>query len=112
MTDLLIPRYPSISSTDWVGLELVLPKGYRMVAVVDRPDGTTEDLGQNAAGEFRLFRRLTGVLENSHDQRGHPLSDEDLAGFGLSRDQCPIYPDDVQAEGDFSSVVRSNLIGV
>jgi hypothetical protein len=109
--EILIPQYPEASTEDWVAIELVLPRGYKMRAAVKRPDGTIEDLGQNAAGEFRLFRRRTGELENSHEQLGHALSDVDLAGFGLTREQCPILPGDLESEGEFSSVARSNLIG-
>lgn len=105
MTDILIPHHAPISYPDWFGLELILPQGYRMVACVERPDGTAYDLGRNSAGEHRLFRRLTGTeFENSHCQKGEPLSETDLQGFGLTRDQCPVLPGDLENEGDYAPV--------
>lgn len=97
----------------------VLPNGYRHVASVMRPspsgnaaamDGEIYDLGQNAEGKFRLFRRGTGELETSHIGRGEPLSDTDLQGFGLTREQCPFQPGDLEYEGEYSSLCKSHLI--
>lgn len=110
MADILFPQYPSESFDGWVSFELILPNGYRHVAVVERPNGEPWDLGQNAEGTFRLFRRATGELENSHVGRGEPLSSVDLAGFGLTRDQSPYLPGDLEDEGMYSSLNRSNLI--
>jgi hypothetical protein len=105
MTDILIPCYPSASYGDWVAIEVLLPNGYQMVACVVRPDGTTYDLGMNSEGQYRMFRRGCGEFENSHYAHGEPLSDVDLAGFGLSRAQCPYLPGDFEAEGDYADVV-------
>ena len=115
MSDILLPQFPSESYEGWVGFEMVLPLGFRHVASVERPDsdgnvcgrGEMYDLGQNAEGLFRLFRRANGVLENSHIGRGESLSDQDLVGFGLTRADSPLDPE----EGDYSSLCRSNLIG-
>ena len=115
MSDILFPRFPSESYDGWIGFEMILPNGFRHVASVERPDsdgnvcgkGEMYDLGQNAEGLFRLFRRGNGVLENSHVGLGEPLSDQDLAGFGLTRKQSPLDPE----EGDYSSLCKSNLIG-
>ena len=115
---ILIPQYPQASSEDWVMFEWILPAGFRHVASVTRPSsdgnilaqGEIYDLGQNAEGVFRLFRRGTGQFENSHVGRGETLSDVDLAGFGLTRDQSPFQPGDLEHEGEFSSVCLTNLI--
>jgi hypothetical protein len=116
--DILLPKYPEVSYEGWIGFEWILPAGYRHVASVERPDsdgqcsgkGEIYDLGQNAEGKFRLFRRGRGELENSHVGRGEPLSDVDLAGFGLTREQCVSEPEDFLNEGEFSSLCRSNLL--
>jgi hypothetical protein len=118
MPDILMPKYPEVSSEDWIMFEHILPHGYRHVASVERPDadgnvcgkGEVWDLGQNPEGHFRLFRRGTGELENSHVGYGEPVSDADLVGFGLTREQCPLLPGDVGYEGEYSSLCRSNLI--
>lgn len=117
MSDILTPQFPSASSEEWIWFELLLPDGYRHVGAVERPDSTGQccghgemyDLGQNAEGLFRLFRRGLGEFENSHN-RGEPLSDDDLRGFGLTRSQSPFddAPDD--DFGDFSSLSPINLI--
>jgi hypothetical protein len=95
----------------WECVPITLPYGFRMVATVDRPGGDIYDLGQNAEGQFRLFRRKRDpFLFYSH---GKPeiLSDLDLAGFGLSRsDSCE--PERAEEEGEFSSLCRSHLIVV
>jgi hypothetical protein len=117
VTDIIIPQYPTESYEGWLQMQMVLPNGYRHVGVVERPTsdgnvlgkGEIYDLGQNAEGLFRLFRRGKGHLENSHDLRGEALSDADLAGFGLTREQSP-YDDEVNEGGEFSSLNRSNLI--
>lgn len=118
MTSILLPQFPDISYEGWVMFEHVLPNGYRHVASVERPDadgnvcgkGEVYDLGQNAEGKFRLFRRGDGVLENSHVGRGEPLSDDDLAGFGLTRGQVQYEPDELC--GDYSSLNRTTLLEV
>lgn len=95
----------------WEMTTITLPAGFRMVASVERPDGDMYDLGQNAEGQFRLFRRKTDPwLIYSH---GKPevLSDIDLAGFGLTREQS-FEPERVEEDGEFSSLCRSNLIAV
>jgi hypothetical protein len=115
MTDILLPKYPQASSEDWMMFEWVLPHGYRHVASVQRPSsdgnvmtGDIYDLGQNAEGLFRLFRRGTGEFGNSHVGNGEPLSDADVAGFGLTREQCP---EDVwQEDGEYSSLCKTHLI--
>jgi hypothetical protein len=111
-------QFPDISYEGWVGFELVLPRGFRHVASVERPDvsgnccghGEVWDLGQNAEGKFRLFRRLAGIMENSHDPRGEPLGPVDLAGFGLTDSQNAYESDELMEYGDFSSLCKSNLI--
>jgi len=118
MALILIPHHPPISYEGWYGFEHILPNGFRHVASVERPDsdgnvlgkGEILDLGQNAEGQYRLFRRGKGELENSHVGRGEPLSDVDLAGFGLTRDQSRFEPGDFEAEGDYSTLCKSNLI--
>ena len=101
----------------WEMTVITLPDGFRMVASVERPTadgnvcgkGEMYDLGQNAEGQFRLFRRKTDPwLTYSH---GKPeiLSDLDLAGFGLNRAQS-CEPERIEEEGDFSSLCRSNFI--
>jgi hypothetical protein len=70
--------------------------------------GEIYDLGQNAEGKFRLFRRGTGEFECSHVGNGEPLSDTDLAGFGLTREQCPFEPGD--QDGEYSSLCKTHLI--
>ena len=71
-------------SVDWEIIPKTLPKGFRMVATVDRPDGTTHDLGQNAEGNFALFRRSTDPWsENSHGPMDR-LSDADLEAAALA----------------------------
>jgi len=120
MMEIIQAKYPDISCEDWIMIEHVLPHGYRHVASVERPDsdgnvcgkGEVWDLGQNAEGTFRLFRRGSGILENSHIGKGEPLSDADLIGFGLTRAQCPYLPGDVEFEGDYSALCRTNLVGV
>lgn len=116
--DILFPKYPEISYEGWLMLEHVLPNGYRHVASVERPSsdgnvlgkGEIWDLGQNNEGKFRLFRRGTGMFENSHIGNGDPLSDTDLLGFGLTREQCPYMPGDFEYEGDYSSLCKTHLL--
>ena len=86
-----------------------LPDGYRIVGTVDRPDNTTYDLGQNAAGQFRLFRRQVGAYHFYSHCKGAILSDQDLIGFGLTRAQSC---ESVSGEGMFSALYPSHLIGV
>jgi hypothetical protein len=117
VTDIIVTQYPSESYEGWLQMQLVLPNGYRHVGVVERPSadgnvlgkGEIYDLGQNAEGRFRLFRRGKGHLDCSHDMRGEPLSDADLAGFGLTRAHSP-YDDEVNEAGEFSSLNKSHLI--
>lgn len=115
MTDILIPHFPKASSEDWMMFEWILPKGYRHVASVQRPSsdgnvmvGEIYDLGQNAEGMFRLFRRGTGEFETSHIGIGESLSDADVAGFSLTREQCP--EDDFTLDGEYSSLCKTHLI--
>lgn len=117
---ILLPKYPEASSEDWIMFEWILPHGFRHVASVERPSsdgnvlgkGEIYDLGQNAEGVFRLFRRGTGEYENSHVGQGETLSDTDLAGFGLTRAQSPYQPGDFEYEGDFSSICTTNLVNL
>jgi len=117
---ILIPQYPQASCEDWIMFEWILPHGFRHLASVERPSadgnvlgkGEIYDLGQNAEGICRLFRRGTGEFENSHVGRGETLSDIDLAGFGLTRVQSPFQPGDFEHEGEFSSVCRTNLVNL
>lgn len=96
-------------------MQFLLPNGYRHVASVQRHDcsggasGEVWDLGQNAEGMFRLFRRGVGQFENGHIGLGDAVSDEDMAGFGLTREQCPFEPGD-EGYGEFSSLCKSNLL--
>jgi hypothetical protein len=115
--DILLPVYPEASYEGWIGFEFILPNGYRHVASVERPasdgvmgHGEMWDLGQNAEGKFRLFRRGTGEVENSHIGRGEPHSDVDLKGFGLTADQIAYEPGEVEWAGSFSTLCKSNLI--
>ena len=115
--EILLPKYPEASSEDWLMFEWVLPHGFRHVASVERPStdgnclkGEVWDLGQNAEGIFRLFRRGTGEFENSHVGKGEALSDIDLLGFGLTRKQSPYQPEDFEYEGEFSSICATNLV--
>lgn len=118
MSDILIPHFPEASFEGWLQMEWILPNGYRHVASVERPTadgnvlgkGEIYDLGQNNEGKFRLFRRGTGQFENSHIGNGEPLSDVDLAGFGLTRAQCPYLPGDHEWAGDYSSLCMSHLL--
>lgn len=115
---ILLPQYPEASYEGWLQMEWILPNGYRHVASVERPTadgnvlgkGEVYDLGQNAEGKFRLFRRGKGEFENSHVGHGEPLSDTDLLGFGLTRQQCPYMPGDHEWAGDFSSICSSNFL--
>lgn len=114
---ILIPQYPEASYEGWLQMEFILPAGYRHVASVERPGpdgnvcgkGEIWDLGQNAEGKYRLFRRGTGQFENGHAGKGEPVSDEDMAGFGLTREQCPFEPGD-EGFGDYSSICKTNLL--
>ena len=94
----------------WEMIEVALPGGYRMVATVDRPNGDVYDLGQNNEGQFRLFRRRTDPYALNSHGKGEILSDVDLAGFGLFRDQS-CEPERAAEEGSFSSLCRSHFIG-
>jgi len=116
MMDILIPKYPEASFEGWPQMEFILPNGYRHVASVHRPDGSgytmrgqVWDLGQNAEGKFRIFRRGTGQFENGHIAKGEAVSDEDMAGFGLTREQCPFEPGD-EGYGVYSSICKTNLL--
>ena len=92
----------------WEIVQKTLPAGFRFVATVDRPNGDIYDLGQNNEGQFRLFRRCTDPqLMNSHHPKGEILSDTDLVGFGLSREQSC---DSVNGDGQYSGLCISNLI--
>ena len=116
--DILIPQFPEASYCGWIGFEFILPMGFRHVASVERPDadgnclgkGEMWDLGQNNEGKFRLFKRATGELENSHVGKGEPLSDLDLAGFGLTRSQNAYLPGDLEEVGEYSALNRTTLI--
>lgn len=92
---------------------ITLPGGFRIVGTVvrDGSDADIYDLGQNAEGQFRLFRRQRHPYFFYSHCKGEVLSDIDLQGFGLSRkDSCE--PERVDEEGEFSSLCRSNLIVV
>lgn len=99
----------------WEWCELTLPNGYRMVGSVERPtsdgnvlgNGDMYDLGQNAEGQFRLFRRSTDPWTLNSHNKGEVLSDIDLAGFGLTRSQSQ---ERIEENGEFSSLCRSNLL--
>ena len=96
-----------------------ITKDYRLVATVERDENAitgsyvseTYDLGQNAAGEFMLFRRCTDPwMLNSH-HKGERLSPQDFIGFGLGQKGYTI--DEVcraEEQGEFSSLCKSNLI--
>ena len=45
----------------WMSVPVTLPDGYRIVATVDRDDGSIWDLGQNNDKEFRLFQRSVAM---------------------------------------------------
>lgn len=94
---------------DWELVNVdMLPGGYRKVGTVDRPDGTIEDLGQNADGNFMLFRRSSCLETPYSHEKGRKLSPIDLQGFGLSPDQSV---DDVNGDGQYSGLCKSNLVG-
>lgn len=93
----------------WEICEFTLPQGFRLVGTVDRDDGDTYDMGQNAEGKFAMFRRSKDPwMLNSHGN-AEPLSDIDLAGFELFRHNS-IEPERAAEDGDYSSLVRSHLI--
>lgn len=94
----------------WEVCEKTLPRGFRLVGVVDRPDGTTYDLGQNAESKFALFRRCTDPFSlNSHYDKPERLSEEDLIGFGLLRSVC-YEPGDIEDSGEYSSLCKTHLL--
>ena len=119
--ELIIPKKLNFSTDpEWEVLLVQLPNGYRHVASVERPTsdgnvlgrGEMYDLGQNAEGNFLLFRRLTGPFESYSHAKGEKLSPTDLIGFGLLPHQSQ---DDVilaEESGEYSSLARSNLVGV
>ena len=96
----------------WECVEKTLPQGFRMVGVVDRPNGDIYDLGQNAVGKFALFRRLTDPYSFYSHGKAERLSDVDVRGFGLLRAVCydPNEDPDVTAEGEYSSLCMSHLL--
>ena len=88
-----------------------ITKDYRLIASVDREDGSIDDLGQNAAGDFRLFRRSTDPWTLNSHAPGRILSPDDYVGFklgarGYTRDEVCRAEED----GEFSSLCKSNLI--
>ena len=93
----------------WEVVEKTLPNGFRHVATVDRPGGDIYDLGQNAEGQFALFRRSTDPWSFYSHGKAERLSDEDVRGFGLLRAVC-YEPDSVEDHGQFSGLCTSNLI--
>lgn len=85
MSELLIPKHGSIVTADgWEIIEKTLPHGFRHIGTAEFPNQTIYDIGQDAAGNFRKFRRSTEPWTlNSHAAKGESLSPEDLAGLGL-----------------------------
>jgi hypothetical protein len=111
MTQILMPVTAGVqgrdSTGDWEMVEKTLPQGFRHVATVDRPNGDIFDLGQNAEGQFAMFRRSVDPwLFYSHG-KAERLSDEDVQGFGLLRAVCYDPPED---QGEFSSLCKSHLL--
>lgn len=108
------------AQAQWEMVQVQLPDGYRIVGSVDRPcsdgnvmtPGDTYDLGQNAEGQFRLFRRSKDPWTLNSHAKGEILSDVDLAGFGLTRSQSCEEAEQAEQEGNFSSLCKSHLIEV
>lgn len=99
-----------MNEEQWEVVEKTLPRGFRLVGVVDRPDGTVYDLGQNAEGKFALFRRCTDPFAlNSHYDKPERLSDEDVRGFNLLRAVC-YEPGDHEEHGEYSSLCTTHLL--
>jgi len=113
---LLIPKHLNFSvDPEWEVLLQTLPDGYRHVGSVERPTadggpGEMYDLGQNAEGNFLLFRRLTDPFALNSHAKGERLSPVDLAGFGLLPHQSQDDARFAEEEGEYSSLCRSNLI--
>jgi len=113
MADLLIPKAGNIVSPDgWEIVEKTLPNGFRHLGSAEFPDKTVYDIGQNAAREFRKFRRSTDPWTlNSHVPQGEPLSPEDLAGLGLlPNSPQPREPISHAEEGVYGGLCTTHLI--
>ncbi len=94
---------------EWEGVPVTLPDGYRIVATVDRDDGSVWDLGQNNDGEFRLFERFTDPWQWHSHGPATKLSPVDVQGFGLT-EKIDFNPADVEGEGLYSAIYTSNFI--
>jgi hypothetical protein len=93
----------------WMSVPVTLPDGYRIVATVDRDDGSIWDLGQNNDKEFRLFQRSTDPWQWHSHGPATKLSPQDIQGFGLT-DDPQFCQADVEGEGLYSAIYASNFI--
>lgn len=88
-----------------------ITKDYRRIASVERDDGGIYDLGQNAGGEFLLFRRRNDPWQLNSHHKGERLSIDDYTGFDLgSRGYSWEQVSRATEEGEYSSKCTSNLI--
>jgi hypothetical protein len=94
---------------EWMTVPVTLPQGYRIVATVDRDDGSIWDLGQNNDKEFRLFQRYTDPWRWHSHGPATKLSPQDIQGFGLT-DDPQFCQADVEGEGQYSAIYTSNFI--
>lgn len=108
MTDIFMPGSGDFREFDgWVQEVLTLPGGYRHVAVYESPEGEMWDLGQNAEGNFLMFRRQTTAgLDGSHVRKGEKVPPEHMLGFGL----MPWQSNDDPQFGEFSSLNKTQLL--
>ena len=72
--------------------------------------GEMWDLGQNAEGNFLLFRRLTDPFSLYSHAKGEKLSAVDLAGFGILPNQSRDMRRLAEDEGEYSSLCTTNML--
>jgi hypothetical protein len=84
----------------------LLPDGYRLVGTCTK-GGDPHDLGQNAEGQFALFRRCTDPYSFYSHHKAERLAPEDMQGFfGMSLD----YVQAIDEDDEYSSLCKSNLV--
>jgi len=113
MAELLIPKHGNLVTPDgWEIVEKTLPYGFRHLGTAEFPSNTVYDIGQNAAGEFRKFRRSNDPWTlNSHAAKGESLSPEDLAGLGLlPNSPQPREPISRAEDGVYGGLCTTHLI--